>query len=274
MTTGDTEGVVRRLATALDDLPTLIAVDATQVRRSVGRRRRRRRVALASVTLLVAAGGVGSVLIASHQGDAERDLRTAATPIVLSQGRSVERYSSLTAADWARHADVVAVVRVTAEQQGAVTGADDGSRDRFVARSVSADVEQVLWERGTAEVPATVDVGSTGWIQRGNVLHPLAYERSPRLEIGEQYVVALMQPCAIGAREKHLWEVVGSGAAIPLAGGRLGHGESEGRPTEGDRSQALPGSLEEQVIGTSVDGVERALATAPVSHSDPDRCDP
>jgi hypothetical protein len=248
-----------RLHVAYENIPRQFDVEVDAVTERVASRRRRRRVAVACVG--VAAVGVGGWVGWSQAVGTGSSGTTAAVVVTPSQ---IERYSSATAADWVRYADVVAVVTVQGEQRGDTSSLGDSSGESVIARSVTLRVVRELWQQsGSPELGRgdDVTVSAAGWVQSSDgTLTRMAMQQIPRLEEGHTYVVALKATCPSTATT--VWQTLGSNAIIPDDGNRLGYGESEGREVSGDEDQSLPGTLERQVLGSQPDAIRKELLAA------------
>lgn len=238
------------------------ALDLKQVARGSASRKRRRRFVVGTAALGAAACaasvGIALVDIGSDGAGEPRPPQ-----VVVLAPSDLNYFVSATAEDWARNADYVVEASVVSEAQTGVQRGPDG--ERSVGRTVELKTDQILWQR---EQPAhtlssTFRLDAAGWAVQDGSNVPIAYEQTPRFEVGHSYVVALVwkpRACAEGdgVIPAH-WIPLGPEAAVPADGGRLGYGESEGGDVEGRVDQTAPGSLERQLLGEETIAVRRVL---------------
>lgn len=268
MSANETEEVVRKLASAYAGMPRQFEIDGESVKQAVAARRRKSRsiVALAGVTMVATLGGV----VWTQFGQPDEGSQLAATPVTVQSAGALEMHASSTARDWVKSADLVAVVKVTAESRGVASSADDGTGDQFVERSVTLEVVHQIWARAGAPRLTdgdTVDVDAPGWVALADgSTSRMAFEGQPRLEVGHTYVVALMASvCATDTAGGMSWATLGTNAVLPADDDKIGFGESEGRTVAGDVDQTTPNSLERQHLGDDPDVIEGELDAAQTS---------
>lgn len=234
------------------------------IRRIVARRRRRR--AGLSGCAFLAAAAVTAIVVAQPWSGTQQPSAPLVAPLVVKDTAVVsEQWPSSTLKDWARWADGVVVVQVAAEHPAGEFPAADGTGEVVIGRNVDLTIVDVLWTRSGATAPAgVVEVSAAGWVDRpGRPRAPVAFDGVPRLEIGGTYVVALRSRSDCQPDVDAGWSVLGSSAAWPVEGSVNGTGESGGLRVTVDRAQADVGSLEESMIGRSLDDLRDTLREAP-----------
>lgn len=261
-----TDPLIPQLQDAYLRLPTYVG-SSEDVRRAAHTRLKRR--AALGVVAFVAFAGIGAGV--------GREVLTAESPqaSLLVLGSASERWADVHARDWLRSADVVVVAIVADQHQEGNASASDGSGDVIVRRTVDLHIQRSLWSRPGAHVPALVTVQASGWMSRGegSELWRIAIAQTPRLEIGNAYLIALRTTsCSNAATDDDTggdlgWSTLGSDAIWAVKDGRIGYGESEGKTVAGNPSQAAPGSFEAKMIGKRPADVEAILGREWESHA-------
>lgn len=258
--------VTRMLNRRADEVPdTHAPVSEVIAAGRATQRKNRHRATAAGVAL--AASVVGSVVVqqATTGGTGttgERPSVAAPQPRVIEGGNALQRWADWSAADWVRTSDYIVVAHAVSEQ--ALPDREEGGGS--IERSVELDIKQVVWSRPNPSrpLPPTVSVTAFGWTD-DNI--PLAWSKTPRIEPGHDYVLALVWTparCAPGdPAEPAQWTPLGSNAVLPFDSARIGYGESEGRLVVGDEDQASAGTLELRLLGESLTELRVALLNAP-----------
>ena len=169
--------------------------------------------------------------------------RPRRTPASSASGSSVfhldgiARYPTETAADWASVADFVATATVTSEKELPRATSETVSEDSdLIGRTVAVKVDDVLWRSPTTqrELPGSFRLGTLGWMQTASGKQEAAFADASRIEVGHQYVLALVwarAECAQGDDPSPAgWSLIGSGGALPADGEVIGNGELAGEP--------------------------------------------
>ena len=101
--------------------------------------------------------------------------------------------SSLT--HWVSYASQVSVVTVVNEVELPVPSEISGERGGgYVGRSVDLRIDENLWTYpGTDPETGTISLVANGWIQKGDVKIPFGTHGAERLELGNTYVIPLVQ---------------------------------------------------------------------------------
>lgn len=253
-----TDRMVSSLKEAYHALP--VEVRSSQTVQFAVRRRRRRALLSVTVILLLAAGAF-SVSHGKLSGSAgKNDVR------VVAQAQS-ERWPSSTLTDWMDEADGVVIAVVTGEERAKEMPSSTHD-ERVIGRSVALRVENVLWKRPGSEISPHLSLAAMGWVTGGDnaSLIPLAAPRTPRLEVGNSYVIALQSVQCGDAKSLHpsasAWTPLGGEAIWPISGDRIGYGESEGRRVAGDTDQVAHGSFEADMLGSTGARLKNILTSA------------
>lgn len=216
------------------------------------------------VTLLAAAAWFGYA--------AFTDPAPRAMPISEAQQpffvEAAEAVPSDSAEDWAAAADVVVTGTVVKEKKLAPPKSETevGLNQVLIGRTVTLKVSEVLWRSPHARVavPKTVTMNAFGWAQNDEGTREVTIAGSSRLEVGHQYVLALVwqaAQCADGDRVPAAWTWIGSGGIIPADGDVLGAGEFEGSAAGADETRRAtdPGGIKAANLGRTPASVKDDL---------------
>ncbi|PRY57842.1 hypothetical protein B0I28_106264 [Glycomyces artemisiae] len=232
------------------------------------------RTRIAAAAGVVAAAALTGIAVTALAAPAPEE-QAAPEPSVL-MGHGADYLPSITADDWVTYADHVIVVEAVSEETIA-PGAEELERgEGIIGRTVSLNVEDVLWSREGAPVaaPATWSFNALGWHftdgdTEGAV--EMALYGFPRVEVGHQYVMAIRWEAAVcdedGEYTPAQWHGLGEGSEIPFDGGVLGNGESEGAVEDAAAFAAAAEDLpdqgvEELLAGEGADAIVAALESA------------
>lgn len=117
---------------------------------------------------------------------------------------------------WVNYGDAVVAVTVVGEEEILPGEEQLETGEGYVARTVTVDVEEVLWEHSEApSTPDTFDFMAIGWTLHDGQKVDAHIGGSERLEVGERYVVAVTRRAGVVG-------TVGSGAVLRVdADGRV-----------------------------------------------------
>lgn len=202
-----------------------------------------RRVAIGTTAaaVIVAAGVVGGFTLTdagADKGAGGGPPRSGPSAIMLSDG--LDLLASQTAEDWVSYASVVGVVTVVDERANPIPAEDRERGEGVIGRKIDLRIDEALWTRAGVEVPELVTLGSEGWAwSDGDPDKRTKFGGAgrPRLEVGEQYLVALAEFPGVPADKLAQcedepavdeWGVIGQYGSVPVTDGVVGAGEFEG----------------------------------------------
>jgi hypothetical protein len=199
----------------------------------------------------------------------------------------LEETASETIPDWASQADVVVKASVVSEAHPPPVDSETVGQPgmELVGRTVTLQVSGVIWQSPsmTRPDPTTFSVEAYGWMQADDgTEREVATEGTSRLEVGHQYVLALIwreAECSPGdpTVPAH-WSVLGSGAALPADGNTIGVGEFQGTPTDlvdtSSGPEPAPGTALAEFAGDRPAELSPALDKAVDAQPEADTSDP
>lgn len=181
------------------------------------------------------------------------------------------------ATDWVTYADHVVVVTPVSEQDVAPAEEEITRGEGVIDRMVALQVKDVLWSRSksTQPAPSEFDWLAWGWqFSDGDTSNrvQIAGEDAPRLELGHQYIMALVWEaarCSPGDdRVPAQWRGLGADSNIPYDDNIIGQGELQGdyqsaaeRRAHLDSNEDFQ-SLEDKLTGSSGRTLTEALKDA------------
>ncbi|WP_343991865.1 hypothetical protein [Nocardioides dubius] len=171
----------------------------------------------------------------------------------------------MTPVDWVESASVVAVVTAVEERSKEIDEESLQRGEGEVGRWVGLRIDQTLWTSSEAAPPPSVVTLSTeGWIWRNHDPEDrteFGLGGRPRLEVGEQYLVALTEfpgfaasdaatceddlgPDPTGAK----WGVIGEYGSVPVTDGVVGPGEFQGTLRTLDEARAAVADAPQEAL--------------------------
>lgn len=107
-------------------------------------------------------------------------------------GSALETLPSAELTDWVNYGDAVVGLTVTAEEEIPPDQEQMERGEGYVARTVTVEVNEVLWEHPEApSTPDTFDFMTIGWTMHDGQKLDAHNEGGERFEVGERYLVAL-----------------------------------------------------------------------------------
>ncbi|WP_110208120.1 hypothetical protein [Nocardioides daejeonensis] len=218
-------------------------------------------VPLAAVAITIAGW---SALGAGDTGPAQSNTALSQPDVRLVEG--LESVRSNTLVDWVNVADHVVTVRVIDEEP--IQAASPAEASLSVGRKVTMEVSDVLWSsRSTSRpAPTVFTTSEMGWAYRSDgTLIEEALRASSRLEVGEDYVIALRwkrAECDENDYYPARWSAIGSGGILPANDGVLGRGEFEGQHHPPSSMQSVGPMLAHKLAGMPPSTLSNLLAAA------------
>ncbi len=201
-----------------------------------------------TVTTLAVAGYAASLFVG---GCADRQVGAAGADCIPANLDLTAPDS--TARDWVTYADHLAIVHVTAETPGAKDVDVGDPATGIQARSVTVQVNQVLWSRATApRLPTTMTWSAAGWTYDANGREKTYWWGYPRLEVGHTYVSPITY-WRYDTPEDDTWAEFTPRGVLPYDDGVLGQGET----TPCANPQWAP--VAEKMIGERADALADVL---------------
>lgn len=180
----------------------------------------------------------------SSESSVETDERTATV-------NALEAVPSWSLEDWVSYSDVAWVVSIVDEEQGILSDDTEERGEGYVAREVTAEVEDVLWKYDESlRSPESVTFPTAGWVMDEGTLIPAQFEGGVRLEVGGRYVIAMID------RSNGVFVPLGSGAVVQV--------RNDVVATTAHEADGRGSSMAAELDGLSLDTVaERIAGTAP-----------
>lgn len=130
-------------------------------------------------------------------------------------------------ADWVTFSDHVVTVTVMSEADAAPPAQDEvDAGEGMIPRTVDYRVDSIHWSRdGAPAVPAEYSSIEFGWLFKGDKRTEFNVPGSPRITVGRQYVMAIVD---YGAPGPHRWGALSLNAILPVSAGTVGGQEIRG----------------------------------------------
>ncbi|WP_304455137.1 hypothetical protein [Nocardiopsis sp. YSL2] len=217
------------------------------------------------------AAGAGVATVAFNAATYEPD----PDELPLTNASVSYRKAGQTARDWVTNADHVILARAVDEQIHEPEPIEVERGEGMIGRTVSLDVQRVLWSAPAPARPApeTYEYPAWGFVFNGGVdnLTPIGTQDEPRVEVGHDYVIAIdweEARCTPGDEpQPAMWMGLDNNSVVPADDGVVGNGESGGRVASAQerRSSSEPvlrgeGTFEGRMMGNSVGALARELA--------------
>lgn len=243
-------------------------------------------VTLAAVAALVAVGGIVASIGNRETTSTSRNSALPHSTASLGGQARVEpirlvetsdHLPSQTVVDWVTYADHVLVVVPEEEIQVEPSKEELDRGEGIIGRRVSLSVVKILWSRADALVaPTRFDWDAFGWaFTNGNLESRtrMGQTGSPRIELGHQYIVALVWEearCSPGdAPEPAQWRGLGAAGVVAFDGGVIGQGEVSGRFQDvreaRQQAAAIPAAaktVSQEMVGLGSSELEAGLRSA------------
>lgn len=105
-----------------------------------------------------------------------------------------DRFFSFTLQDWVSFAEAVVVVEVTAEQRVPPTAEEERRGEGYLTRVVTLVVQETPWVRPDGQRPPDgFEVATSGWVLRAGIEVPARFSASPRLEVGQVFLMPVLE---------------------------------------------------------------------------------
>jgi hypothetical protein len=105
-------------------------------------------------------------------------------------------------ADWVSYADTVVVATVKSERQLPFSPDVEENKEGYVGRIVEVVVDEVLWLSSSSSAKLaqndTKEMLVFGWLLKDERLIPMSSTNAPRLEVGGQYILPLVEYNELG----------------------------------------------------------------------------
>lgn len=219
----------------------------------------RTRVGAACGALLLATVGYGVGRSMDHGSSSAIPERP---PVVMAEG--LDLLASQTAADWVESASVVAVVTAVDERSKEIDSESLERGEGEVGRWIDLRIDDVLWTNGGPAAPSTVSLGAEGWVWKNHdPKHRTEFGLGgrPRLEVGQQYLVALTQFPGLSRADAAIcgddagpdptaaaWGVIGEYGSVPVTDGVVGPGEFQGTLRTLDEARAAVADAPQEAL--------------------------
>ena len=196
-------------------------------------------------------------------------------------GHTSDHLPNASAADWVTYADHVVVVTPVAEREIAPTALEIERGEGLIDRQLTMQVQSVVWSKPGVQThaPQSFDWRAWGWqFTDGDLANrtAMAGEDEPRLEVGHQYLMAIVWEaarCAEGDPVKPAqWRGLGADAVVPFDKALIGRGEWQGTSRSAAEASAdvkahgPARSLEDALVGRGADALRTALDGARPGH--------
>ena len=133
-------------------------------------------------------------------GALAKSMTTDTRTIVTAEG--ADQFPDDGLADWVSYADAVVVATVKSERQMPFSPDVEENKEGYVGRIVEVLVDDVLWfSRASSATLAQNDIKEMlvfGWLLKEERLIPMSSTNAPRLEVGGQYILPLVEYNKLG----------------------------------------------------------------------------
>ncbi|NYH55361.1 hypothetical protein HNR06_004950 [Nocardiopsis arvandica] len=223
------------------------------------------------------AAGVGVAAVAATVGFNAATYEPDPDELPLTNASAAYRRPGQTAQDWVTYADHVILARAVDEEVHEPLPVEAERGEGMVGRTVTLEVERVLWSASDPAQPApkTYEYPTWGFVFTGGVdnMRPVGTQDEPRVEVGHDYVIAIdweEARCSQGDEpQPAMWMGLDNSSVVPADDGVVGSGESGGRVASAQvrRSSSEPvlrgeGTFEGRMMGETVASLARELAQA------------
>lgn len=134
-----------------------------------------------------------------REGALPESMTTDTRTIVTAEG--ADQFPDDGLADWVSYADAVVVATVKSERQLPFSPDVEENKEGYVGRIVEVVIDEVLWLSSGSAKLVQKDIKEMlvfGWLLKEERLIPMSSTKAPRLEVGGQYILPLVEYNRLG----------------------------------------------------------------------------